>query len=125
LNVLWDKLARIACATSLLGGMVCTVAAGPAVGQLHLVAVDSAMRVAVAKLDDAKPQTWHVGDSLALGMQRAKLRDCAGNRAVIEVLRPGAAPLTVLIAAGETYRVEAERAPLSPLSAFAVPVHER
>lgn len=125
LDVAWGKLARMAVAVSLFGAMACAIAASPAVGQLRVVAVDSVTRVAIVKLDDARPQTWRVGDVLVLGVQRAKLRDCAGNRAVIDVVRPGAMPLTVLVAAGETYRVEAERTPLSPLRASVVPVHER
>jgi hypothetical protein len=125
LKVAWGKLARSACAASLFGTVAFARAGDPAVRQLRLVAIDSTACVAVVKLDDSKPQAWHIGESLNIGTQHAKLRECAGNRAIIEIVRRGAVSLTVLISTGESYRIEAAGAPSPLLRASVAPAHER
>jgi len=108
----WIKLARAVCVASFLVVPVFVHGADPAIKQLRIIALDSSARVAVVKIDDSKPQTWRVGETLALGEQHALLRDCAGNRAILEIApRAGVAPMTVLLGAGEIYRLDVDRTP--------------
>ena len=127
MKVIWGCLIRlmgVASLASLLGLASISFGADPVIQRLRVVALDSNARIAVVKLDDEPPLTWHVGASIALGNERITLRDCAGNRAIVEVVRSGAAPVTVLIARGDIYRVGAER-DRSPMRVLMTPAEHR
>lgn len=121
-RVAWDSLARVVGVASLCSILHFAYAADPAIKLLRVIALDSAARVAVVKLDENKPQTWRVGEALALGTQHALLRECAGGHAIVEITaRPATAPTTVLIAPGETYRLDIDRAPARAVGVSVAP----
>jgi hypothetical protein len=92
--------------------------ADPAVKRLRIVALDTLAQIAIVKLDNDKPQVWRSGESLTVGAQRARLRECAGNRVVVEITAQAAAiPRMVLIATGDSYRFDIDRPTPADLSA--------
>ena len=121
MKAVWGSLIRLICvASSGVAGI--SLGADPAIERLRLVALDSTARVAVVKLGDERPRAWRVGASIVLSNERMTLRDCADNRAIIEVARPGAPPLTVMITRGETYRVGADHGQSPPRRSSMSPV---
>jgi hypothetical protein len=91
--------------------------ADPAVKRLRIVALDTVAQIAIVKLDGDKPRIWRSGESLAVGVQRAQLRECAGNRVIVEITaQADAIPKIVLIAVGDSYRLDIDRAARADLS---------
>jgi hypothetical protein len=98
--------------------------ADPAVKRLRIVALDTVAQIAIVKLDDDRPQVWRSGESLTIGAQRARLHECVGNRVIVEITaQAGAIPRTVLIAVGDSYRLDIDRATPTTSSVSPVQAH--